>query len=113
MNGKMPKAPLETQQNAAQESCCGIDSTALPEGKPDSPIRREWNTYRREVGRLLAEGHEGRYVLIKGEAIVGIWDTREEARAVAATRYLLEPHLIHPIRSREPLLRGPVNLSVG
>jgi hypothetical protein len=87
---------------------CGprtIPYTELPDGKPDSPINQEWNFYRREVGRLLAEGQEGRWLLIKGEYIVGIWDTREEASAVARQRYLMQPCLIHQIRSREPLLR--------
>jgi hypothetical protein len=35
------------------------------------------------VPQLLADGHESRWVLIKGEEIIGIWDTEEEARAVA------------------------------
>ena len=84
-----------------------IPYTELPDGKPDSPVNQEWNFYRREVGRLLAEGQEGRWLLIKGEGIIGIWDTREEAEAVALQKYLMQPCLIHRIRSREPVLRGP------
>jgi hypothetical protein len=42
-----------------------IHYTELPEDTSEGPIAREWNFYRREVGRLLAEGHEGRWVLIK------------------------------------------------
>jgi hypothetical protein len=87
-----------------------ISYTELPEAKPDSPLYLEWNFYRREVGRLLAEGHEGRFVLIKGEEIIGIWDADEEARAVALQKYLMQPCLIQQIRSREPLLRGPTRL---
>jgi hypothetical protein len=56
---------------------------------------------------LLAEGEEGRFLLIKGEKIVGIWDTQEEAEAVAFNRYPLEPCLIHQVRRRERVLRGP------
>jgi hypothetical protein len=82
-----------------------IPYTELPDCKPDSPLYREWNFYRREVGRLLAEGHEGRFVLIKGEEVIGIWDTEEETRAIALQKYLMQPCLIHQIRSREPLLR--------
>jgi hypothetical protein len=82
-----------------------IPCTELPEAKPDSPLYHEWNYYRREVGRLLAEGHEGRFVLIKGEAILGIWDTHAEAKAAALQKYLMQPCLIHQVRSREPLLR--------
>jgi hypothetical protein len=82
-----------------------IHYTELPDGSPDSPIASEWNLYRREVGRLLAEGHENRWVLIKGEVIIGIWDTEEEARAVALHKYLMQPCLIQQVRSREPIVR--------
>jgi hypothetical protein len=84
-----------------------IHYTELPEDTRDDQIARDWNFYRREVGRLLAEGHEGKWVLIKGEEIVGIWDTREQAEAVALERYLMEPVLLQQILTREPV-RGPI-----
>lgn len=87
-----------------------VHYTELPDGSPDSPIAGEWNLYRREVGRLLAEGHENKWALIKGDEIVGIWDTEKEARAVALRKYLMKPCLIHQVRSREPVLRGPTRL---
>ena len=82
-----------------------IPYTELPDGDADSPIVREWNVYRREVGRLLAEGHENRWVLIKGDEIVGIWDSEEAARAVAMAQFLMQPCLIQQVRSREPIIR--------
>jgi hypothetical protein len=82
-----------------------IPYTELPDGQPDSPIAAEWNFYRREVGRLLAEGQEGRWVLIKGEEIMGIWDRHDDARAVALQKYVMQPCLIQQIRSREPVVR--------
>src|SRR5262245_60921326 len=45
-----------------------IPYTELPEDTSGGRGAREWNLYRREAGRLLAEGHEGRWVLIQGEA---------------------------------------------
>src|SRR5712671_3923260 len=42
-----------------------IHYTELPEDASEGRIAGEWNFYRREIGRLLAEGHEGRWVLIK------------------------------------------------
>jgi hypothetical protein len=95
---KQPRPPYERPT---------ISYTELPEAKPDEPLYYEWNTYRREVGRLLAEGHEGRWILIKGEEIIGIWDTHDEVKVVAVQKYLMQPCLIHQILSREPLLRGP------
>jgi hypothetical protein len=79
----------------------------LTEDTSGGPLSTEWNVYRREVGRLLAEGHEGRWVLIKGEEIIGLWGTREEAFTVASKRHLMQPCLVHQIQTREPLLRTP------
>ena len=82
-----------------------IPYTQLPAAQPDSPLYQEWNVYRREVTRLLAEGQEGRFLLIKGEDIIGIWDTPEQAKAVALQKYLMQPCLIQQIRRREPVVR--------
>lgn len=86
-----------------------IPWTELPPGEPGSALDAEWETYRREVGRLLAEGHEGKCVLVKGDSIIGVYDTWEEARQVGLGRYLLEAHMVRPILSREPLLRTPLS----
>lgn len=82
-----------------------IHWTELTEDTSGGPLATEANFYRREVGRLLAEGHEGRWILIKGEAIIGIWDKREEAFAEADQRHLLQPVLVRQILEWVPLLR--------
>src|SRR5690348_1311625 len=64
-----------------------IHYTELPPSKPGSVLAEEWETYRREVGRLLVEGHEGRYVLIKDGQIIGIWNQREDAFATAYQKF--------------------------
>jgi hypothetical protein len=84
-----------------------VHYTALPPAQPNSQLSEEWDFYRREVPRLLAEGEEGRFVLIKGEEIIGIWDTAEEAEAVAFHKYPLGPRLIHQIQRCERVLPGP------
>jgi hypothetical protein len=84
-----------------------IHYTELPEDTSGGRGSTEWNFYRREVGRLLAEGHEGRWVLLKGEEVVGIWDTEAEARAAAVQRYLMQPVVIRQVLVRERVLRGP------
>ena len=83
-----------------------IHYTDLPEDTSNSLLAREWNFYRREVGRLLADGQEGRWVLIKGEEIIGIWDTEQEADRIRLQRFLMQPVLLQQIRAREPVLRG-------
>lgn len=81
-----------------------IHYTELPPAKPGEELAEEWETYRREVGRLLAEGNEGRYTLIKAKEIIGIWDTQKEAFAAADQRFPLQPYLVHQIQERERLL---------
>src|SRR6516162_4744338 len=67
-----------------------IHYTDLPEDTSSGGrIAIEWNYYRREVGRLLAEGHEGKWVLIKGQEVVGIWDTEAEGGAGPGDRLVL------------------------
>jgi hypothetical protein len=83
----------------------GVHYTELPPAKPDEVFYQEWNTYRHEVGRLLAEGLQGRFVLIDGTEIVGIFETWEAARAIALTRSPSAPSFVHAIRAVEPYLR--------
>jgi hypothetical protein len=87
-----------------------IHYTQLPPSQPGSPIATEWDTYRREASRLLNEGHEGKWVLIKGTEIIGIWPTDEEAAREKYSRYLLEPALVHQIQEWETVIRGPLAL---
>jgi hypothetical protein len=108
MNPTENEPATPTAQPPAFGSRRAIHYTELPECSPDSQIATESNYYRREVGRLLAEGQEGRWVLIKGEQVIGIWDTRAEAFAVADERFLLQPVLVRQILEWEPLIRLPL-----
>jgi hypothetical protein len=80
-----------------------IPYTQLPASDPGSLLIEEWETYRREVGRLLAEGHEGRFVLIKGQTIVALYDTWDEARTEATKRYPFVPSFTKQILANEPV----------
>jgi hypothetical protein len=95
-----PAAPLQPERPT-------IHWTELTEAAAGSRIATEWNFYRKQVGRLLAEGHEGRWVLVQGEEIIGIWDTEKEADQVRVQRFLNQDVLIQQVLSREPVLRGP------
>jgi hypothetical protein len=99
---KHPEPPEPPQERPT------IHWTELPEDTSGGRIAKEWNFYRTQVGRLLAEGHEGRWVLVKGEEIIGIWDTEKEANQVRVQKFLMQDVLIHQILEREPLLRGPI-----
>jgi len=82
-----------------------ISHTDLPAGQPGDLLSQEWETYRHEVARLLAEGQEGEFVLIKGQQIVAVCGTWEAAREAGLRLYLLEPLLVRQIFAAEPVLR--------
>lgn len=83
-----------------------IHYTAFTEAPPDDPLFQEWRAYRRELPRLLKEGHERRFCLFKGDDLLGLFDTYEEARTVGMERFLLEPFLARPILEYDPVLRS-------
>ena len=75
----------------------------------DSPIAHEWQVFKRELPRLLEEGHAGRHVVIRGEESIGIWDSHEEALGEAAKRFGLGPYLVQPILYfQQPIRAGNV-----
>ena len=78
--------------------------TELAEDKSDWPYAAEWNYYRRLVGRLVTEGQTGRWVVIKGESLVGFWDTLAEAETAALERSL-QPVLLKRVLEWEPVIR--------
>ena len=48
-----------------------FEEPEIPEVQPGA---EEFNLFKREVGRLIAGGHKGRFALLKGNAIRGVWD---------------------------------------
>ena len=63
-------------------------------------LEREVSTYRRALPQLLAE--EGKYVLIQGDLIAGIFATRADALEAGYDRFgLSTPFLVHQIRADE------------
>ena len=45
----------------------------------------------------------------KGDEIVGIWVTEQEANRVRVQKLLMQDVLSHQILAREPILRGPTS----
>jgi hypothetical protein len=83
-----------------------IHYTELPEATAAHQLCTEWNFYRSQVARLLAEGQQGRWILIVGQEIIGIWDTFEEALQVKNQRFPFRDVVLRQILEREPILRG-------
>ncbi len=82
--------------------------TELPQDTSGGALGREWDFYIRRVAELVAAGHEGRWVLIQGENIVGLWDSAEEANRYRLETFPMQPVLMKQICVREPILRGGV-----
>jgi hypothetical protein len=84
-----------------------IHFSELPPAQPGSQLAREWETYRGEVGRLITDGHEGKWVLIHNEQIIGIYETYAEARREGAMRFFVQrrPYLIRHILTNEPTIQ--------
>jgi hypothetical protein len=82
-----------------------IHYTKMAEPQPDSPIFREVQTFRRELPRLLAEGHEGKWALVKGEEIIALFETLDEGHRAGREKYLFQPFIIQPVCEWQPLIR--------
>jgi hypothetical protein len=87
-----------------------IHYTELAPSAPGALLFDEWNLYLRELPRLLAEGLEGQFVLIKGQEIVGLYPSFREAIQAGYARFLRQPFLAQQILEWEPIhnVRGVV-----
>jgi hypothetical protein len=52
--------------------------------------------------RLLAEGHSGRYALLKGDEVLSVWDTQRDVLQAGYERFGLEPFTVKKIDPRDP-----------
>jgi hypothetical protein len=82
-----------------------VHYTKLPHSQPDDVLYQEWETYLRELPRLLSEGREGQAILIKGEKIIGFFESDEAASDHGTKLFLLQPFLVQKIREHEPVYR--------
>jgi hypothetical protein len=78
----------------------------LPACAVEGSLECEWQTFQRELGRLLSEGKAGRFALVKADELVGIWDTEDEALREGYRRFGLEPFLVQPVTEDEPIFRS-------
>jgi hypothetical protein len=82
-----------------------IHYTEVPDVPANHPNYRECQTFRRELPRLLAEGHEGKWALIKGDEIAGVFDTLDDAHVAGLARYLSQSFILQPVREWQPVIR--------
>jgi hypothetical protein len=64
-------------------------------------LEKELQTYRANREKLLAD--EGKFVVIHGEAVLGIFTSYEDALKAGYETYKLEPFLVKKIQAAEPI----------
>jgi len=60
-----------------------------------NPLSIELNTYETKLPTLI--GQQGKFVLIKGEEIAGIYDSYEDALKIGYQKFKLDPFLVKQI----------------
>ena len=63
-------------------------------------LQIELATYEREKPRLVGES-EGKFALIHGDCVAGVWDTYEDALRAGYGQFKLEPFLVKQIQAIE------------
>lgn len=81
-----------------------IHYTKLGPSRPDSELATETEVFIRELPRLLAEGHEGKYVLIKGDQIIGMWADQRAAIAEGRRLFPNQPIAVQLVAEWQPLI---------
>lgn len=60
------------------------------------PLEKETTTYARELPNLINQA--GKFVLIQGDIIVGVYETYEDALKVGYEKFRLTPFLVKQIQ---------------
>jgi uncharacterized protein (DUF433 family) len=84
-------------------------TTVAPNGKRFMVLDREWDTYQANLPELLHQ-HAGRYLLIRGNRIIGVWDTKDQALEEGYRRFLLGPFMVQHIVAEEKPIFVPRGL---
>ncbi|MEK6798389.1 MAG: hypothetical protein AABZ12_05465 [Planctomycetota bacterium] len=64
-------------------------------------LERELKTYQRELANLLQ--HEGRFVLVHGSEVAGVFDTYDDAIRAGYDKYGLDPFLVKRVEAIEQI----------
>lgn len=70
----------------------------VPDPPAGVPFAEEWQTFKREVYRLLCAGNKGRFALIKGNQVVSVWDTQSDAIQAGRERFDQQPFFVQEVQ---------------
>lgn len=63
-------------------------------------FRTEMEAYYRALPRLIEEGEEGRYAVVKGDTVYSVWDTFRDARQRGGELFGMEQFMVQAIDER-------------
>ena len=64
-------------------------------------LEKELQTYKNKLAELLANEGEGKYALIRGDELINVFGTYEDAIKEGYAKFKLEPFLVKQIESIE------------
>jgi hypothetical protein len=70
----------------------------LPDPPAGEPYAEEWKTFKREVYRLMWGGNKGRFALIKGDRVLSVWDTQDDAIQAGRERFGQKPIFVQEVQ---------------
>ena len=78
------------------------DHPLWPDTFPEqmNSMRAEMETYYRELPRLIEDGEEGRYVVVKGGTVYSVWDTFRDARQRGGELFGMEQFMVQEVDAR-------------
>jgi hypothetical protein len=111
-----PKKPTRTKKPTGRTGIHRPKRPRLPEpryldwrtfdpsmfAKKDGAMIEEMLTYRDHLKELLRD--EGKYVVIKGREVIGVYAERDDALDEAIARFGSEPVFVKQIASKEPFI---------
>jgi hypothetical protein len=71
--------------------------TEVPAPPADSNLHHDYKVFCRELPRLLAEGHAGKFVVIKDGSLLGPFVSRREALYAGVERFPQQHFLLQPV----------------
>jgi hypothetical protein len=74
-------------------------------------LEKEIETFNRELPNLLAE--EGKFVVVSGDKIIGVYDSYEDALKIAYEKCGLKPFLVKKIQAVEQIQYFSRDLNFG
>jgi hypothetical protein len=70
----------------------------IPDIPAGEPFAEEWRAFKRQVHRLVSEGKTGKFAVLNGDQLVGVWDTLSDADLAGRREFGGAPFLVQEIQ---------------